>query len=230
MIFNNYSLDDCAEATGTVVVIDVLRAFSCTAFAFGAGVNSVWLVGEVEQAFALGAQMPDALLMGEVGSKRVEGFDFGNSPAELVGLDLRGRRMIQRTSNGTQGMVRCQRAQTILAGSFCCARSTVDFIRRQNPSTLSFVITGYGPDGRGDEDVALAEYMAALLRGESPDPEPYLGRVRNSVIGRRFPDPNWPDFPPADLPCCTDLDRFDFAMPVERRDDLLVMTRGADSR
>jgi 2-phosphosulfolactate phosphatase len=227
MIVNYCSLDNCAEATGTVVVIDVLRAFTCTAFALGAGVDSIFLVGEVEEAFALRQQMPDALLMGEVGSKRVDGFDFGNSPAELDGLDLHGRRMIQRTSNGTQGMVRSVQAGTILAGSFCCAEATVDFIRCQSPSTLSFVITGYGPDGRGDEDVALADYIHARLRGDRPDPEPYLERVRQSVIGRRFPDPNWPDFPPADLPCCTDLDRFAFAMSVERQGRMLVMKRSS---
>jgi 2-phosphosulfolactate phosphatase len=225
MLVSYCSLEECAQAIGTVVVIDVLRAFTCTAFALGAGVESIFLVGEVEDAFALRQQMPDALLMGEVESRRVPGFDFSNSPAELDGLDLSGRRMIQRTSNGTQGMVRSVQAGTILAGSFCCAEATVDFIRCQSPSTLSFVITGYGPDGRGDEDVALADYIHARLRGERPDPEPYLERVRQSVIGRRFPDPNWPDFPPADLPCCTDLDRFDFAMPVERKDDLLMMTR-----
>jgi 2-phosphosulfolactate phosphatase len=230
MIVNYCSLEDCAEVTGTVMVIDVLRAFTCTAFALGAGIESIFLVGEVEDAFALRQRMPDALLMGEVESRRVPGFNFSNSPAELAGLDLRGRRMIQRTSNGTQGMVRSVRAQTILAGSFCCAKATVEFIRRQNPSTLSFVITGYGPDGRGDEDVALADYIAAQLHGETPDPEPYLERVRQSVIGQRFPDPNWPDFPPEDLPCCTDLDRFDFAMPVERQDGLLIMTRIAVSR
>jgi 2-phosphosulfolactate phosphatase len=224
MMVNYYSLEECAEATGTVVVIDVLRAFTCTAFALGGGVASIFLVGEVNEAFALREQMADALLMGEVGSRRIPGFDFSNSPAEIDGLDLRGRRMIQRTSNGTQGMVRSVQAETILAGSFCCAEATVAFIRRQNPSTLSFVITGYGPGGRGDEDVALADYVHARLRGESPDPEPYLDRVRNSVIGQRFPDPNWPDFPPADLPCCTALDRFNFAMPVVRQDGRLVMT------
>ena len=224
MIVNYYSLEECAEATGTVVVIDVLRAFTCTAFALGGGVASIFLVGEVAEALALREQMPDALLMGEVGSRRIPGFDFSNSPAEIDGLDLRGRRMIQRTSNGTQGMVRSVQAETILAGSFCCAEATVAFIRRQNPSMLSFVITGYGPGGRGDEDVALADYVHARLRGETPDPEPYLERVRSSVMGRRFPDPNWPDFPPADLPCCTALDRFHFAMPVARQDGQLVMT------
>lgn len=224
MIVNYYSLNDCADATGTVVVIDVLRAFTCTAFALGAGVESIYLVGEVDEAFALRDQMPDALLMGEVESARIPGFNFSNSPAEIDGLDLRGRRMVQRTSNGTQGMVRSVQAQTILAGSFCCAAATVDFIRRQDPSTLSFVITGYGPGNRGDEDVALADYVHARLRGESPDPAPFLDRVRNSVIGQRFPDPNWPDFPPADLACCTALDRFHFAMPVTRQHGRLVMT------
>jgi len=224
MNFQYYSLDDCAEATGGVVVIDVLRAFTSTAFAFAAGVEEVFLVGEVAQAFALHQQMPDLLLMGEAESRRIAGFTYGNSPAELQGLDLSGGRIVQRTSNGTQGMVRSVKAEMILAGSFACARATVDFIRRQPLSRVSFVITGYGPNGEGDEDVALADYMVALLQGETPDPEPYLERVRQSVIGRRILDPTWPEFPPEDLPCCTALDCFDFAMPVERRSGQLVMT------
>ncbi len=75
----------------------------------------------------------------------------------------------------------------------------------------------------GDEDVACADYMAALLRNEEPDPAAYLARVRRSTVGRRFGDPAWPDFPPEDLPCCTALDRFDFAMPVYRESNRHVM-------
>jgi 2-phosphosulfolactate phosphatase len=43
---------------------------------------------------------------GEVNGLPPEGFDFGNSPTQVMKLDLRGRALVQRTSAGTQGIVR----------------------------------------------------------------------------------------------------------------------------
>ena len=118
------SLESCGAATDTVVAIDVCRAFTTAAYAFAAGAREIILVGEVEEALALRERMPGALVMGEVGGLPVEGFDFGNSPNELLGVDLADRCMIQRTSAGTQGVVRSKRARTLLASSFVCAGAT----------------------------------------------------------------------------------------------------------
>jgi 2-phosphosulfolactate phosphatase len=57
------TLATCAGATGTVVVIDVLRAFTTAAYAFAAGALDITLVGEIEEAFALREANPDALLV-----------------------------------------------------------------------------------------------------------------------------------------------------------------------
>ena len=53
MKFKRATLETCSEATGTVVVIDVLRAFTCAAFAFAAGAKEIILVQETAEAFAL---------------------------------------------------------------------------------------------------------------------------------------------------------------------------------
>jgi 2-phosphosulfolactate phosphatase len=79
------------------------------------------------------------------------------------------------------------------------------------------------PGRDGDEDTACADYLAALLRGEPIDTAALVRRVRESDAGRLFADPADPVFPTSDLDLCTDLDRFDFALQVERRDGLLVM-------
>ena len=79
--FYRATLETCSEATSTVVVIDVLRAFTCAAFAFAAGAKEIILVQEIAEAFALKQKMPNALLMGEVNSFPIEGFDYGNSPS-----------------------------------------------------------------------------------------------------------------------------------------------------
>ena len=58
--------DTCGEATGAVVAIDVIRAFTTAAFAFAAGARDIVLVGTVEEAFAQRERFPGALAMGEV--------------------------------------------------------------------------------------------------------------------------------------------------------------------
>lgn len=211
-------------ATGLVVVIDVLRAFTAAACALHAGARDILLVETVEEALRLRDLHPGSLLMGEVRGDPIPGFDFGNSPAALIDARLEGRRMIQRTSNGTRGVVRSRRADTLLAASFVCAAATACWIGQTGPRDLTFVITGAHEDADGDEDSALADYLEARLHGSGPpDPQPFLRRIPRSVHGRRFArsrDPRLQE----DLRLCGQLDLFDFAMPIVRDGDLLVLS------
>jgi 2-phosphosulfolactate phosphatase len=218
------TLETCPTASGAVIAIDVVRAFTTAAYAFAAGASDILLVSTVEEAQAQRRRFPGALLMGEVdGGLPFAGFDLSNSPSELTGLDLTGRRLVHRTSAGTQGVVRSTQADLLMASSFVCAGATVRYLRRHAPETVTFVVTGlvYGRDG--DEDAACADYLTALLRGEQPDIAPYIQRVYQSTSGHLFTDSVRPEFPLTDLEYCVELDRFDFAMLVERQDGLLVM-------
>lgn len=217
------SLEDCHEATGVVVVIDVLRAFTTSAYAFGAGAEEIILVSTVEEAFEMREADAEALLMGEVEGLPVTGFDFGNSPAVLSEHNLTGRRMILRTSAGTQGTVRSENAGTLLAGSLVCARATAGYIRSLDPEEVIFVITGNHSEDSGEEDLACADYIGALLNGQKVNKEDYTQRVRDSAAARKFLDPAEEMFPNADLEYACAADRFDFAMVVERRGGLLVL-------
>ena len=220
MEFARATLEDCSQATGVAVVIDVLRAFTSAAYAFHAGADEILLVSEIDDALALRRQLPGSLTMGEEGGRPIEGFEYDNSPAQFVDADLSGRRMIQRTSNGVQGVVRSTRANAILTASFVCARATAELLRVRDPDRVTFVITGWED---GEEDRACADYLEALLRDQNPDPAPYLDRVWQSSNGQRFADPAIDFLPAGDLSLSTDLDRFDFAMEVQRRDGLLRM-------
>ena len=162
----------CGDATGAVIVIDVLRAFTTAAFAFDAGAKDITLVAEIETAFALREEHPDWLIKGEERGLPVDGFDFDNSPSGFVGRDLTGRDLVQRTSSGTQGVVRSRRADHLLASSLCCARGTFDQLAGLEPERVTMVITGSHPEGLGDEDLACADYLEGLLREEPVD----LGR------------------------------------------------------
>jgi 2-phosphosulfolactate phosphatase len=217
------TLETCSTAAGAIVAIDVIRAFTTAAYAFAAGASRIILADTTNEALALRQQIPGALVMGELGGLPVTGFDFGNSPSELAEADLTGRWLIQRTSAGTQGIIRSVQANLLLGASFVCAGATARYLKRQSLDNVTFVVTGIIYDRDGDEDLACADYMTALLRGQHPDTPPYLQRVRQSTSGQLFADPHHPEFPAADLERCAELDRFNFALVVERRDGLLVM-------
>jgi len=231
MKFSRVNLQDCHLVNGTVVVIDVLRAFTTAAYAFAAGANDISLVGSIEDAFALKNRLPNAMIVGEEGGLPISGFDHSNSPTEIDLLDLSGKHIIQRTTAGTQGVVLSKNAGLILTSSFVVAGATADYLRVLDPEMITFVITGADPKEnlqnskirQGDEDLALAHYLEALLKGKNPDPKVYLQRVYYSQAGRKFLDSRVPEFPSTDLVYATDLDSFDFAMQVKRENGQFVM-------
>ena len=65
--------------------------------------------------------------------------------------------------------------------------------------------------------------VEALLRGEPAPAEDFARRVRDSDFGRRFVAGTWPNLPLADLDLAAHVDRFDFAMPVAREGEHLVI-------
>ncbi len=115
MKFNYATLETCHTATGMVLVIDVLRAFSTAAYAFSRRAKAILLVSGVEKALILKTQIPNSKIMGEVGGLPPWGFDFGNSPTQIIEQELTGLTLIQRTGAGTQGAVRCVNADNLLA-------------------------------------------------------------------------------------------------------------------
>jgi 2-phosphosulfolactate phosphatase len=223
LVIDRATLETCAEASGTVIVIDVLRAFTTAAFAFDAGAAAITVVADVEEAFALRREYPDWLLIGEVDGLPIEGFDFGNSPGAFVGRDLTGRHLVQRTSSGTQGVVRSKHADHALASSLCCARATAAYASRLPSKRVTKVITGTHAEGLGDEDRACADYLEALMLGQSFDRAGMIERVRASRAAQKFKDPRRPQFSPADVDYAVAVDRFPFAMVVRYEGERAVM-------
>jgi 2-phosphosulfolactate phosphatase len=217
-------LPHCPELNGAVVVIDVLRSFTTIAYAFAQGAREVIPVDSVEAARELRARHPDALAVGALGGGApAPGLDIGNSPAKVAALDLSGRPLIQYTAAGTRGLVACDHARVLLAGSLVCATATAAYLRLLRPPSVTLVVTGIWSDRDGDEDHACADLIEALLRGEDPPRAPFAERVRNSDFGRRFSAGTDPNLPQADLDCAAAVDRFAFAMPMNRlRDGLLI--------
>ena len=219
MKFTRYTLEDCHQATGIVLLIDVLRAFSTAAYAFSCGAKEIRLVSSVEEALALKAQFPNSKAMGEVGGLPPEGFDFGNSPTRILEHDLTGVTLIQRTGAGTQGAVRAVSAELMLATSFVVAQATIEHVLKLKPDEVNFVITG----GLGnDEDAACADFLEKRFTGQATEAQEFIRRVYASRDAFQHMEEH-PQFPYSDLDYCSRINNFDFAMPIERKDGFLIM-------
>ena len=57
-------LEGAREARGVTVVIDVFRAYSVESYAFAGGMERIYPVGNLEEAYQLKRQHPDFLLCG----------------------------------------------------------------------------------------------------------------------------------------------------------------------
>lgn len=217
-------LQNLACADDTVIVIDVLRSFTTAAIALAQGANAIYPVEGVSAAIALAGCIDNAVSAGAViGGDPAPGFTFGNSPAQLMTADLAGKTVVLSTAAGVRGLQRFRRAHRLYAGSLVCAQATAAAIRSAGADEVCFVITGEWVDRDGDEDIACADYIESLLRGEAVAPEIFAQRVRNSDFGRRFTAGTWPNLPLADLELAAQPDRFGFAMPVHREGEHLVI-------
>jgi 2-phosphosulfolactate phosphatase len=220
---HNTTLQTCHTAEGVVVVVDVLRAFTTTAFAFDRGAREIILVSTIEEAFELRERDPDCLLIGEVNGLPIDGFDLPNSPSAIKNLDLSNRRLVLRTTAGTQGVVLAKHASQLFVTSLCVATSTADYIRALSPEVVTFVETGVRSKGGGEEDSACADYIAGLLSTSPISTADIHNRVLESQAAAKFQNIDSPDFPTADLEHALKIDCFRFAMKVERTDNLSIL-------
>ena len=196
------------QARGTVVVIDVLRSFTVSAYALAGGARECRLVKTVDEARALAASTPGALICAEENALPIEGIPLSNSPTLIRELDLEGKVLIQRSTAGTQ-VAAVVESDDIFAASLVVARATVQACLLRKPEVLTFVASADHP-----EDHACATYMQQILEGANPDLDSLLEPLRHTDRYARAMSGEWPGFPRTDLELALEPDVFDFAMPV----------------
>lgn len=212
-------IEGAGKAKGIAVIIDVFRAFSVACYAFDAGVSRIIATAGVEDAFILKEKYKDSLLAGERKEKKVTGFDFGNSPTEIIAADIKGKTLIHTTSAGTQGLINAKNAELVLAASLVNASATARYIKTLKPDHVSLVAMGYRGNSSADEDLICAGLITDLLNDKEPVVEERISALRDSS-GIRFFNPENIDFsPPTDFFLCTMVNRFNFALQAITRPD-----------
>jgi 2-phosphosulfolactate phosphatase len=218
-------LEGAKRAQGTVVIVDVFRAFTTAAVALARGADRIIIVPGIEEALRLRDRGVGAVCVGEVNGIKPDGFDFGNSPHEMMQASLQGQVVIQSTRAGTTGAAAATQAEAVYAGSFVVAEATAEALRRDDPPRVTIVAMGWNARVRTDEDELCAFYLRNLLQGRRPDPEAVRRLVLASGEAAKFGDPQQPHFHREDLEIALEINKYDFAIRVVKEDGFLVARR-----
>jgi 2-phosphosulfolactate phosphatase len=212
-------VDGARRARGVTVIIDVFRAFSVACYAYDSEAAQIIATASVEDAFRLKTACTNSVLVGERDEKKIPGFDFGNSPTEIIQTNLKGKTVIHTTTAGTQGLVNANGADIVITGSFVNAGAIIKFIKKLDPDEVSLVAMGYRAEISADEDLMCAEYIRnGLLSKQKPTEKEIANLMQTS--GRRFFNPDNVTFsPPSDFFLCTMAERFNFILRAEMRTD-----------
>jgi len=210
-------LNGAKKAEGLTVIIDVFRAFSVTCYAYGQGVECIYPVGNIEEAYRLKREHPDYILVGEREEQKPEGFDFGNSPSLFLKKNISGKTMVHTTSSGTQGIASAINASEVITGSFVNADAILKYIRIKKPEILSLVCMGYSCKYPVDEDTFFAEYIKDKLVGKPTDFKAIKDKLKTGSGARFFAPSKQKWAPKEDFNLCLDLNRFPFILKVEKQ-------------
>ena len=204
-------------ARGLTVVIDVFRAFSVACYATAGGAARIHPVAAAEEALALRRDHPDWLLIGERHARKLPGFDFGNSPTEILAADLAGRTLVHTTHAGTQGLRAAGAADVVITGSLVNAGAICRYIGDRQPALVTLVRMGHEARERCAEDDLCAELIHARLTGADFDLAGVRERLRDAPSAGKFFDPAAHWAPETDFELCTRVDSFDFVLRLRDR-------------
>jgi 2-phosphosulfolactate phosphatase len=171
-----------ARLGAAVVVVDAFRASTTIAVLVSKGARVV-PVASIEHAHSY----PGAdFRIGERGSAKVAGFDFGNSPTEVLEAEIpQGCTVALSSTNGTRVVEAAAGARAILTGAFVNAGALAEALARELTAGVhgaeEVVVVGCGWEGhRASEDEAAAGAILDRLRARGAELD---GRARRVVDG-----------------------------------------------
>ena len=173
-----------AREGAAVVVVDAFRASTTIAVLVQKGARVV-PVATIEEA----ARYPGAdFRIGERGSAKVQGFDFGNSPTEVMDAEVKpGSTVVLSTTNGTRVTEAAQGAPAIFSGAFVNARAVADALK-DGACGPRVVVVGCGWEGhRSSEDEAASGAILHHLAEAGAELDERAERVMN-LYHRRSKD------------------------------------------
>ena len=216
-----HRIEGAKKAVGCAVIIDVFRACTVEGYLALNGAQKVIPVADKQLAYDIKNANPDIILIGERHGVILPGFDYGNSPSQIEHVDFSGKTVVHTTSAGTQGMENAKNADEILLGSLAGANAVARYIKARGFNKVSLVCMGWEALKETEEDNLCARYIKDLVEGNDTS---YISdeiEELKQTAGAKFFDPAQHEvFPERDFFLCTELNKLDFVMRINKSEDL----------
>ncbi|MCA1718245.1 MAG: 2-phosphosulfolactate phosphatase [Actinobacteria bacterium] len=152
---------EAAREGVAIVVVDAFRASTTIAVLVSKGARVIPVASIEEAATHTGVDYR----VGERGSSKVRGFDFGNSPTEIEAAELApGATVVLSTTNGTRIIGAARGAAEILAGAFVNAHAVADELATGAYGDRIAVVECGWEGRRASEDESAAGAILYRLR------------------------------------------------------------------
>jgi 2-phosphosulfolactate phosphatase len=170
-----------ARTGAVVVVVDSFRASTTIAVLASKGAR-VFPAASIEEAASAGTDFR----IGERGSAKVAGFDFGNSPTEILASDIPpGSTVTLSTTNGTRIVEAASGARAVLTGAFVNAESVANYLSDATHDDAEVAVIGCGWEGhRASEDEAAAGAILHRLESRGAELDERARRVVERYLSR----------------------------------------------
>ena len=202
--------DGCETAKGICVVFDVLRASSVECHLHLVGAKKVFPQESVEETLKMKSINKDAILLGERDGEKIEGFDFGNSPSEILNNadKIKDKICYHNTTAGTQAFNKCiqnKNVKEVLISSPNNLSITIKYLKKFLGKE-NICLVAAGSLSYCLEDFLVCEYVKSLLIGEKPklSMEEIVKKVKETTGAKFFN--NIPCYPPIDFDICFKMD------------------------
>jgi 2-phosphosulfolactate phosphatase len=143
--FTAKDIEKAVKRNDVIVVIDVLRCTSSIITALVNGADGVIPVKTIEKAREIHRHSPNTILAGERRGIKPKGFYYGNSPREFQSTQIKGKKIILTTTNGTKILTRTKGAAYVFAGAFLNINAVADVtlqIAKRKKRGISLVLSG----------------------------------------------------------------------------------------
>jgi len=204
------------------IIIDVIRAFTVSYYAFKSGIEEIILASSKKEAFELKALNSSYLISGETNGYKDEGFDFGNSPYEISKANLDKKVLIQKTTNGVAVTLNSLNAKNVFVTGYINSLSLIEYIKSMinSSSKKKYKINIIASHPSGDDDLACAQYIKTLLINNETNLKELdnitLQRISNCDASHKFWDIKNKDFYINDLVMALNIENSNFIMEVKK--------------
>jgi len=142
-----------------IVVVDILRATSSICTAFTNGVSSIIPVESSEKAKEM--KNLGYIVAAERNGLVLDFADFGNSPFNFSAENVKNKKIVYTTTNGTKTIHLAAHCYQVIIGSFNNNQAVADYLLRQQKDVV--ILCAGWKDKCNIEDTVYAGCLANLL-------------------------------------------------------------------